>query len=321
MRESLTDRKIKVANVESRGKSLESFGRKASLADEDDPGRPKYRHPLKDIKDMAGVRVITFFPKTVDAVDAAINAELDVTERSDKGDVLRQQEKFGYQSIHYLVKLRANRTALPEYTRFKDLVAEIQVRTVLQHAWAEIEHDIQYHSAEAIPGAIRRRFMSLAGMLEIADREFQAIQDEDERLRAAARKSVELGRLAEVEVTPDALKAYLDRKLGPDDRISEFTYELTVRLLRKLGFVNLQEVEDCIRHYSDDRVSRVMWGSRQGQITRFEGLLLAGMGEYYIRNHLWADSEWLKRSWYSHLEKLRENGIKVGDYKPTTKPS
>src|SRR5258708_36248047 len=98
---------------------------------------------------------------------------MDVTALSDKGDDMRKQEKFGYQSVHYLVKLRANRTALPEYARFSGLVAEVQVRTVLQHAWAEIEHDIQYHSAEAIPAAIRRRVMSRAGMLEIAEHGFQ----------------------------------------------------------------------------------------------------------------------------------------------------
>ena len=64
------------------------------------------------------------------------------------------------------------------------------------HAWAEIEHDIQYKSTETIPRLIRRRFMSLAGMLEIADREFQAIQDEDQSVRQNARNAVESGALA-----------------------------------------------------------------------------------------------------------------------------
>src|SRR5258708_31765367 len=138
---------------------------------------------------------------------------MDVTALSDKGDDMRKKEKFCYQSVHYPVKLRANRTALPEYARFSGLVAEVQIRTVLQHAWAEIEHDIQYHSAEAIPAAIRRRVMSLAGILAIADREFQAIQNEDDRQRPAAHKSVELGRLTAVQITPHALHAYFELTL------------------------------------------------------------------------------------------------------------
>jgi ppGpp synthetase/RelA/SpoT-type nucleotidyltranferase len=100
----------------------------------------------------------------------------------DKNLILLKEEKFGYGSIHYLARLKENRTNLLEYSRFKNLTAEIQIRTILQHAWAEIEHDIQYKAVETIPSSIRRRFMSLAGMLEIGT-EFQAIQDEDERLR------------------------------------------------------------------------------------------------------------------------------------------
>jgi hypothetical protein len=57
------------------------------------------------------------------------------------------------------------------------LVAEIQVRTILQHAWAEIEHDTRYKAVDVAPTAIARRFVALAGLLEIADREFQALQD------------------------------------------------------------------------------------------------------------------------------------------------
>src|SRR5581483_3746026 len=124
--------------------------------------------------------------------------EFDVVEWSDKGQILVEEERFGYQSIHYLVRIKRNRSQLPEYERFRDAVAEI-------------EHDIQYKGATVIPLEIRRRFMALAGMLELADREFQAIQSADAELRAAARTSVVQGRLEGVEITPDALKAYLDR--------------------------------------------------------------------------------------------------------------
>jgi ppGpp synthetase/RelA/SpoT-type nucleotidyltranferase len=83
--------------------------------------------------------------------------------------MLWEKERFGYQSIHYLVQVSEARVALAEYARYRAMIAEIQVRTILQHAWAEIEHDIQYKSSVAMPSVIRRRFMSLAGLLEIAD--------------------------------------------------------------------------------------------------------------------------------------------------------
>ena len=78
--------------------------------------------------------------------------------------------------------------------------------------------------------------MSLAGLLEIADREFQAIQDEDKELKQLARTSVEKGVLDEVEITADALRSYLDRKVGPDGRSTDFSYDYTARMLHRLGF-------------------------------------------------------------------------------------
>src|SRR5437879_834192 len=176
---ALTRQNIKVASIVGRAKDVESFGKKASKLSPLNPDLPKYDDPINEITDLAGVRVITFFPKTIDEVDKIINAEFWIRDKSDKADTLKLEERFGYQSVHYLVSLNSDRTSLSEYAQYKDLIAEIQVRTVLQDAWAEIEHDIQYKSSETIPSSIRRRFMSLAGLLEIADREFQAIQDND----------------------------------------------------------------------------------------------------------------------------------------------
>lgn len=310
---------IQVHSIEARAKAVDSCGRKASAPSEEDPNRPKYPNPLADITDLAGARVITFFPRALQAVDSVIRKEFDVTERSDKAQVLIKEERFGYASVHYLVRLKDNRTALHEYNRFKGLVAEIQVRTILQHAWAEMEHDIQYKSVDTIPTDIRRRFMALAGMLEIADREFQAIQNEDERLRQQARKSVQEGRLEEVEITPDALRTYLDKKLDPDGRMTEFSYQFTARLLRTLGFTDFQQIDECIARYDDDHLSRVTWGTRQGQIRRFEVILLAGMGDNYGKFHAWRGQEWFVNSTGRKLSKFRDAGVPVGSYLPPSR--
>ena len=319
--EAFDAQSIKIHSIEARAKTIDSFGDKAATPALDDPNKPYYPNPLSDITDLTGIRVIVFFPRTLDLVDSIIKAQFDVLERSDKTLSLVREEKFGYGSIHYLIRLKENRTCLLEYSRFKDLVAEIQIRTILQHGWAEIEHDIQYKAIETIPTTIRRRFMSLAGLLEIADREFQAIQDEDDRLRAEARKSVEEGTLEKVEITPDALKAYLDKKLGADGRMSEWSYQWTAQTLHRLGFVDFKEIEECVSAYDDDELSRIRWGTRQGQLTRFEYLLLASLGENYIRFHQWKDQEWFISSIQKNLEMFREAGIAVGSYLPTNRRS
>lgn len=314
--QALKSRGIQVLSVQFRSKDPASFGRKASKPSETDPLQPKYRNPLQEITDLSATRVITFFPKTIEEIDAVLQEEFEVLERSDKAEDLLEEERFGYQSVHYLVRLSKARSRLAEYQRFAGAVTEVQVRTILQHAWAEIEHDIQYKSSAAIPRDIRRRFMALAGMLELADREFQAIQDQDAALNTAARASVEQGKYAEVEITPTSLKLYLDRQYGSDGRLSEFSYDWNVRLLKRLGFRTLAQVNDCVAHYDDDTVSKVLMGTRQGQLTRFEYLLLAGMGEKFIERHIFAGQPWFGPGPRERLRKLQEAGIPVGNYDP-----
>jgi len=140
---------------------------------------------------MAGIRVITFLPRTVNEVCEYIEQEFAILEKIDKSAELLDEGKFGYQSIHFLVKMHPSRAGLAEYQSFRDLVLEIQVRTILQHAWAEMEHDIQYKSTIVIPTLIKRRFIALAGLLEIADREFQTLQDENERIRQRKESEIE----------------------------------------------------------------------------------------------------------------------------------
>lgn len=316
LKEAISEKEIKVASIDARAKTVESFGAKAMTPHPEDPANPKYTDPVIQITDLAGVRIITFFPRTVDDIDEVIRTQFVVIEKSDKGDILEQEDRFGYQSVHYLVRLAPDRHSLPEYSRFKDFVVEIQVRTVLQHAWAEIEHDIQYKSMEAAPLAIRRRFMALAGMLELADREFQAIQDEDHRLTQEARRSVAIGNYQAVEMTPDALRAYLNRRLGSDGRISQSWYQWTAEVLRSIGFTNFRQIDECIQGYDDDALSRILWGTRQGQVSRFESMLLAGMGEEFIKRHP-VDNETWRKIQEANLAKFKAAGVHIRTYVPS----
>jgi len=313
LQECLKKRDIKVHSVQYRAKDPSSLERKAATPSDADPNSPKYRNPLKEITDLAGVRVITHFPSTIEEVDRLLNDEFEIIERSDKSDELIEEERFGYQSVHYLVRIRSDRARLAEYERFVSAIAEVQVRTILQHAWAEIEHDIQYKSATTIPTEIRRRFMALAGMLEIADREFQGIEDADKELEGHAEAMVQKGSLAGVEITPKALKSFLDRRLGPDGRMSDWSYDWTTRLLKTLGFQDLKQVETAIAPFNDDRLSDIAHGSRQGQTSRFELMLLAALGDRFIERHPWRDEWWFAR-WKQYLQAFRDAKVDVGNY-------
>jgi hypothetical protein len=177
-----------------------------------------------------------------------------------------------------------------------------------------MEHDIQYKSVETTPKSIRRRFMSLAGLIEIADREFQAVQDEGLRLMEEARTSVQEGRLGDVEITADALKAYLDDKMYPDDRCSLWSYEWMAGILKKLGFTNFRQIDECISGFDDDSLSRIVFGNRQGQLTRFELQLIAGMGDNYLNGHPYADNEWYIGKTRNSLGEMEKGGVTIRHY-------
>ena len=318
LRAALEEKDINVNSVEARAKELESFGKKAETESESNPNEPKYSDPMNDITDLAGVRVIAFFPRSLHEIGKCICRNFKVIEYKDFRNILEKEEKFGYHSEHYLVKLRGDRSSLSEYKSYADFIAEIQVRTVLQHAWAEIDHDIQYKSSRTTPDSIRRKFMSLAGLLEIADREFQAIQDESEKIKKQERDSFKEGTLEKMGVTANALKLYLDEKVGSDGRVSEFSYEWIAEIIHDLGFTSLDQVDGCIENYSADEVTRIRWGWRQGPVQRFEDMLLAGMGHLYVERRT-SDPKWqdlLNRT----LERYRENSIPVGNYDPQAEP-
>lgn len=163
---------IKVHEIQSRAKGISSFTKKSCKPSRENDSLPKYTQPLQQITDMAGVRVIAFFPKHLDTIEQRIFRDFDVISRENVGEERFKKGQLAYQSIHFLVKLPDSRKGLPENDDIRELICEIQIRTILQHAWAEMEHDIQYKSSDEIPTGIRRRFLALAGMIEIADREF-----------------------------------------------------------------------------------------------------------------------------------------------------
>ena len=166
----LSEEGIKCNAITSRLKDKESLSEKI------DRKQDKYQS-LGDLTDIAGVRVITYYTKDVDKVAEIVEREffIDRENSIDKRKVL-EPDRFGYCSLHYVVKMKQNRLELPEYQMFSELKCEIQIRSVLQHAWAEIEHDLGYKNVNGIPKEIRRNFSRLAGLLEIADEEFQGIR-------------------------------------------------------------------------------------------------------------------------------------------------
>ncbi len=154
---------LKVHSVTVRVKSRASLATKLARPDR------SYRE-LWDVTDLLGLRVITYFEDGVDRVAELLERRFSVAlEHSVDRRRHRNATAFGYRSVHYVCRAP---------TVAARACFEVQVRTVLEHAWAEIEHDLGYKAQDVIPSASRRRLSRLAGLLELADQEFIAIRSE-----------------------------------------------------------------------------------------------------------------------------------------------
>lgn len=171
IREILGAENIRVHSVSGRVKERRKLEEKLRA-----PG--KNYACLDQVTDTVGLRIITYFDDEVDAVARIIKREFELDEPNcvDKRKSL-EPDQFGYLSLHYVCKISPERLNLPEYRVFDKLVFELQIRSLLQHTWAEIEHDLGYKTGTGVPDVIRRRFSMVAGLLEMADREFREIRN------------------------------------------------------------------------------------------------------------------------------------------------
>ncbi|MGM4918293.1 GTP pyrophosphokinase [Tardiphaga sp. 813_E8_N1_3] len=184
----LESKNIKYQVIEARAKDVQSFQEKISR-----PGK-SYSQPLKEITDLCGCRVIVYYQDDVAHVAEAIKAEFRIAEENlSRQPQLLEIDRFGYLSAHYIVSIGGTRNGLTEWKPYAEMVAEIQIRTVIQHAWSAVSHALQYKQEASIPSKLQRRLHRIAGLFELADEEFVGLRNERELLRLQARRDVERG--------------------------------------------------------------------------------------------------------------------------------
>lgn len=172
---ALREARLDDARLETRTKKVESFLDKATKTD--GRGGFKYADPTAQLTDFVGGRVMVPLSADVAPVARLVQRLYVVEEMTDQraGSLL---DVPGYQSLHFLVRFRAeDRESLGlDAQGVPDLPVELQVRSILQHAWASLQHDLMYKGERSPTDSVRRRLIALAGLLELADNEFMAVR-------------------------------------------------------------------------------------------------------------------------------------------------
>ena len=299
VRELLDDAGINYLSVTGRTKSLESFAAKAERRHD---GKLLHPNPLVEITDQIGVRVITFVPDDVTAVAKLLAEELAVIDDRDMGQETARAGRFGYASRHLLVSVDASRTIPAAYASLRRRSASVQIRTVLQHAWAEFEHDIRYKGTipdEHVPD-FDRRFTLAAGLLELADREFSTIRD---RLQQGMTSTPTEPEDDDPRISPRELAAFLAGQYADAGWSRTDHYAWISGLLLELGITSLEELGEVLRSI-DTAVLNERMGYRYppGAVRRLDDALLAAYGERYVALHGNSHREPLLRTRLHKLE-------------------
>ncbi|BBZ20878.1 GTP pyrophosphokinase [Mycolicibacterium gadium] len=240
---------LKTDRIESRVKAPNSFRDKLRRKD--------YTDPLTDMPDIVGARVVCLFPSDLGIVDSIIRDTFDVLQCDDKAKE-SPPEMWRYVSVHYDCVIKGEHRG-PRYDRIKNRVFEIQVRTILQHAWSTVEHYLAYKGANSIPSELRRDFSALVGLFHVADKSFQQIYNTSIELDEQARRNVHVlkldsGDTFEPRATTDWLpidrstvkalcrELYPDWEPSPDSAYSEFAEELA-----GVGINRISQLETQLR--------------------------------------------------------------------------
>ena len=275
----LDDAGINYLSVNGRAKSVSSFAAKAARSVD---GAPSFTDPLREITDQVGVRVITYVLSDVQAVADLLADQMVIHDDRDMGEETASEGRFGYASRHLLVGLDEMRTRLSVPGVLRGRLLQVQIRTVLQHAWAEFEHDIRYKGTipdEHLPD-FDRRFTLAAGLLELADREFSTIRD---RLRTGVTGPEPAAEDDDPRVSPRELAAFLAGQYPEAGWSRTDHYAWVAGLLLELGITSLTELGDRLRLADAEALTeRMDYRYPPGAVRRLDDALLWAYGDTYV---------------------------------------
>lgn len=311
IKELIELKNIKYHSITYRIKDQESLIKKIQLKE--------YNDPKTQIHDFIGIRIVTFVKSDVDKICEEIEKEFDIdfSNSSNKSDELGE-DKVGYRSVHYVANVDELRGSMSDYIYLKDKCFEIQIRTILEHAWADISHDRTYKFTNILPekNDIRRRFALASASLEMIDREFDRLSKEIEEYSDEIVIETEKGNLSHL-IDSTSLLIYLNEKLK--DEINQGLIEsdfnggdeILIDELNSLGINKLDQLEKLINHNKNiDYLKSI----EVDDDMNFIGLLRHFLMIRYSKEYF--EKSWMDYFWYGMTE---EDANKLFEFNPSLK--
>ncbi|WP_328711597.1 hypothetical protein [Nocardia salmonicida] len=251
--------RLKVHSTTTRVKTSDSFTEKVK--------RKEYTDPFNEMTDIVGARIVCLFLDDIDIVEEVLREQFDVHSKEDKTEN-SPPELFRYRSVHYECRIKDAYNG-PRYDDIKGITFEVQVRTILQDAWAVIEHRLAYKGRASIPVELQRDFSALVGLFHVADKQFQQLRARINESEKQAYQTVkEVSESNGFSTTPSVLidrgtlKAFLSeifvgREGSRDDEYSSLADELAsvgIRTISELNSFVVENLETMLKSESESEI-------------------------------------------------------------------
>lgn len=257
---ALDERNIVIAYSSAREKEVESLQEKCQRTTYDrSKGKYvyKYTDPRNQITDFAGVRIVAYLNSDIHTIRSAVEAifSIDMDNSVDKLKQMQENE-VGYLSMHYIISLK---DVSYEERMYKGLKCEVQIRTLLQDAWAQIFHDRYYKSnvdlIEMTPD-LKRRTNLIAGSLELLDEQINALVNQYDAFSTSPINNEQLQKLLDSSIDEETLLKYCRLKFkGEVTRY--YNAKLTISKLEKFEMCYVRDVDNIIQEEFVKLVSKM----------------------------------------------------------------
>jgi len=274
----LRDAGIDVLEVICRIKDFDSFWDKVQ--------RKNYEDPFQEVEDICGIRIICFYPSDLEKISQIIRTECNVIVAEDKAGQLKPYE-FGYRSFHFIVTLKDDWLNAPNYRGLKGLKAEVQVRTILMHAWAGIAHKLAYKKEEQVPEQFKRKLYQLSALFENSDGQLDSLRNERENYieNLVSKDSFDVN----LPMDLDTLQALMDFYYPNRDRSLDDTSTLLDEI-----FIHNISIKRLVEDY--ERVKEILPSAEaDGFIDESKDARLAQAGIIRLTLDLTEDDYWKDR--------------------------